>query len=257
MIRYNAHMMIQQSRMLEAHADMMDAEDEDNDVYHQTNDGRLDRETDNNSCISEHDTDGSDEVKIVPKDEPLTTPPSEMIPYQSSFQKYDQPPVVTSKEVSKKNNDVNNIEKDIKNIIRCAGSMENIDETIFESKIFREADQLLSENTHFSDIIISVAQEVIVPPPKVRIVESKEPENDDEPINLSSKPVDKEVERKLQTFPLVQIPEFSLTYDEATWSDKMYQNISNTMKLLIRPDFYEGVMNLQLGKINKLQFKQV
>ena len=67
MMRYNAHMMIQQSRLLEAQADMMDAEDDENHGY----DGRnmygrhpdnYDN-TDNMSCITEHDSD----VEVVPK----------------------------------------------------------------------------------------------------------------------------------------------------------------------------------------------
>ena len=64
MIRYNAHMMIQKSRLLEAQADMMDADE--NPGYDGRNTyGRHDSfdNTDNMSCITEHDSD----VEVVPK----------------------------------------------------------------------------------------------------------------------------------------------------------------------------------------------
>ena len=172
--------------------------------------------------------------------------------------------------------EMNNIEKDIKNIVKsvvCTPNIE-IDNNIFESKIFREADQLLTGNSRFSELILSVAHELTFTPsePKIRRIEeesekvkepeqAKEPEpeqvNEDEPVDLSTHSENYEIEEKIKTFKLVQFSEFALTDDEVTWTDKMYQNIANTFKILIRPDFYKGVMDLQLGNINMLQFKQV
>lgn len=63
MIRYNAHMMIQQSRLLDAQADMMDAEDDERHGYDRRNMYGRDFENDNQSSITEHDSD----VEVIPK----------------------------------------------------------------------------------------------------------------------------------------------------------------------------------------------
>ena len=275
MIRYNAHMMIQQSRLLDAQADMMDAEaDYESHGFDERNMyGRREFEADNMSSITEHDSD----VEVIPKVikvsifcgteihkfsiqvEPIMSPRPDMTsPYQSHEVQH------LSDERKESKIEMNNIEKDIKNIIKrvvlSPEGLDSFDENIFASKIFQEADQLLTGNSRFNELILSVSEEMPLQPaePKVRKIEKvQEPENGNEPVNLSTHSEDNEVERRIQNFKLVQFTEFSLTNDEVTWSDKMYQNIASTFKLLIRPDFHQSVMDLQLGNINQMQFKQV
>ena len=94
------------------------------------------------------------------------------------------------------------------------------------------------------------------PVTKLRRLESFS-QDEDEQSSTSTISRGHQEERNISSLTTIQLSDFLLTTDEVTWTDKIYQNIASTFKILIRPDFYKAVMDLQLENINQLQFTQV
>ena len=94
------------------------------------------------------------------------------------------------------------------------------------------------------------------PATKLRKLDSFSEDEDEQSSTLSFSQGHEE-ESNISSLTIIQLSDFLLTTDEVTWTDKIYQNIASTFKILIRPDFYKAVMDLQLGDINQLQFTQV
>ena len=246
-IRYNAHIMIQRSRLLEAHADMLDIERGNNAaLLHQPPVIR------DNQPVS----DTASQVEVVPKEEPLDyhEQPQENVSHNKSIET----------EVIRRPNyqAMATIEHDVKQLIEAVSYNSTIlDENVFESNIFKEADQLLNCNVHFAHVLNTVVEDIDTEKrkfTKIRKIDQA-PDEQNCPMNLSKsqEPERKEMLKNISLTQLLTIPDCSLTSEEVSWTERMHKNIANTFKLLIRPDFYKAVMDLQLGRINKMDFLRI
>ena len=216
---------------------------------------------------------GSDDTVYQPP--PIIHQPREVTTKQEPVESVEPAPLVNiGSSVAKIKSDQEMVcmENDIRKLIEHIAVCDNltVDQNVFESKIFQEAEQLLSNNSQFSQLISSAFENVNIDYgkfPKIRKIEHEpekqpepedepEPEDDDDdedvPMNLT---VDKKREtQQMVSTKLMMNPACTLTSEEVSWTEKMHQNIAKIFQLVIRPEFYTNVMDLQLGNINKLQF---
>ena len=148
------------------------------------------------------------------------------------------------------------MKKDLKTLIEVVSENPinsiSIDPQIFKSSIFKEADKLITVNTHFHSLLKAVGQE---------IHGQDESTNEEDNIKTEEKGTMDHLEIKPLNLSKVTLeirdPNLNFTNEEMNWVQQLDQNLQKSLKIFVRPEFFRAVVNFRLEKISLMEFSRV
>ena len=148
------------------------------------------------------------------------------------------------------------MKKDLKTLIEVVSENPinsiSIDPQIFKSSIFKEADKLITVNTHFHSLLKAVGEE---------IHGQDESTNEEDNIKTEEKGTMDQLEIKPLNLSKVTLeirdPNLNFTNEEMNWVQQLDQNLQKSLKIFVRPEFFRAVVNFRLEKISLMEFSRV